>query len=179
MENRGPWRRHATRQLITTPHFTAQRDEVTRPDGARGRYDWVAAPDQIRVAALVGDGILVVEQHHYLAGQLWQLPGGSVDPEDAGPRAAAERELAEETGYRGGEWHDHGHLYPLPGLTACRVHLWRTTGPLPGPASPEAVEADLRVRHVPLAEAVRAVRDGRLRCAPSAALVLAVSAPQV
>jgi ADP-ribose pyrophosphatase len=34
------------------------------------------------------------------------------------------------------------------------------------------------VRHLSLDEAVRAVRDGRIGCASSAALVLAVAAPR-
>lgn len=157
---------------VPHPRFQAHRDEVTGPDGRRGDYDWVQAPDQVRVAALVDGQLLLVEQYHYLAGALWQLPGGAVDPDDDDALSAARRELAEETGYHGGTWIGHGFLHPLPGLTNCRVHLWRVDQPTSGPTAAESSEADLRV---PLPEAVAAVREGRLRCAPSAALVLSLT----
>ncbi|MFJ8036064.1 NUDIX domain-containing protein [Streptomyces sp. NPDC096032] len=175
MEERGPWTQRASSLLCSTSHFGVMRDEVTRPDGLRDHYDWVDAPDQVRVAALINEHLLLIEQFHYLVGPLWQLPGGTVDAEDADPCAAARRELAEETGYTSGTWSDCGFLYPMPGLTGCRVHLWRADYLSPGLASPESAEADLQVRHVPLREAARAVRDGRIRCAPSAALVLSVT----
>lgn len=175
MEQRGPWTRHSSRSCSNS-RFRVQSDEVTRPDGQRGTYHWVHAPDQVRVAALVDGHLLVVEQFHYLMGPLWQLPGGAVDEEDAGPLAAARRELAEETGYHGGMWDSHGSVYPLPGLTDCQVHLWRADSPISGPAKPESTEKDLRVHHVPLPEAATAIQRGLLRCAPSAALVLSLIA---
>ncbi|WP_435273037.1 NUDIX domain-containing protein [Streptomyces parvulus] len=172
VEKRGPWARHGRVPLCATPRLTAYRDEVTLPHGERGTYDWVHVPDQVRVAALVNGALLVVEQYHYLAGPMWQLPGGSVDPADRSSRIAAQRELAEETGYRDGRWGDRGSLHALPGLTPARVHLWSTIDPAPSRAAPEPAEADMVVRRIPLHEAVSAVRDGRLRCAASALLVM-------
>ncbi|MEU3958093.1 NUDIX hydrolase, partial [Streptomyces achromogenes] len=127
------------------------------------------------VQELVDGQLLLIEQYHYLAGALWQLPGGSVDADDDSALTAARRELAEETGYHGGTWTDHGFLHPLPGLTDCRVHLWRVDHPSSGPTAAEPSEADLKVLRVPLPEAAAAVREGRLRCAPSAALVLSLA----
>lgn len=176
METRGPWRRHHREPLCTTERLVAYQDQVTLPDGSTGHYDWVRVPDQVRVAALVGGSLLIVEQYHYLTGTMWQLPGGDVDPEDQDSGAAARRELAEETGYREGRWTARGALHPLPGLTPARVHLWSADGLTPGEPAPEPGEADLGVRQVPLAEAVRAACDGRIGCAASAALVLAVGA---
>ncbi|MFJ5533955.1 NUDIX domain-containing protein [Streptomyces sp. NPDC093261] len=175
METRGPWRRHHRQPLCTTARLVAYQDQVTQPDGRAGRYDWVRVPDQVRVAALVEGCLLIVEQHHYLTGTMWQLPGGDVDPKDGDSHAAARRELAEETGYRDGRWTPRGALHPLPGLTPARVHLWSADGLAPGEPAPEPGETDLAVRHVPLAEAVRAASDGRIGCASSAALVLAVA----
>ncbi|EFK99819.1 NUDIX hydrolase [Streptomyces sp. SPB78] len=47
----------------------------------------------------------------------WELPGGRLDPEDAGPEAAVVRELAEETGWRvePAELLDSWLYEPLPG----------------------------------------------------------------
>jgi ADP-ribose pyrophosphatase len=166
-----PWRTLTTDVPYQGRRLRVHADQVLNPSGAQVDYDWVETDDQVRVAALVADRILVVEQHHYLAGPLLQLPGGRVEPhEDV--LASAKRELAEETGYRGGRWSNRGFFYPLPGLTKMRVHLWMVRNPRPGPPSLEPGEYDLRVHEIPIAKAAAAVAAGRVRCAPSAALIL-------
>ncbi|WP_194238580.1 NUDIX domain-containing protein [Streptomyces spongiae] len=172
MDQRDVWTRHGRRKAWTTPRFTVWEDDVTTPDGRPGRYDWVEAPDSVRVAAFVDGHVLVIEQHHYLAGVTWQLPGGSVDPQDPDSETAGRRELAEETGHHGGRWTDLGSLYPLPGLSPARVHLWQVEEPDAKAPDPEPTEADLIVRRLEPHEAVAAALDGRVACAPSVALLL-------
>jgi ADP-ribose pyrophosphatase len=150
------------------------RDQVINSSESPVDYDWIETDDQVRVAAIVDDRILLVEQHHYLVGPLLQLPGGRVEPEEA-VLASAKRELAEETGYRGGRWTSRGALFPLPGLTTMRVHLWVARNLRPGPSSLEPGEGDLRVHELRLSAAVSAVASGQIRCAPSAALILLVA----
>jgi ADP-ribose pyrophosphatase len=145
-----------------------------RPDGQADHYDWVETPDQVRVAALVDKEIILVEQNHYLTGTALQLPGGSLDQgEDS--RSAAQRELRQETGYRGGVWASHGQLCPLPSLSPVRVHLWFARELAAGHADPEPAEADLRILRLPLTGALDAVHEGRVCCAASVALILAAS----
>jgi ADP-ribose pyrophosphatase len=171
-----PWVRHHSDVVFDTSRLQVQRDQVTRPDGTAGVYEWVAAADLVRVAAIVDSHVLLVDQYHYLlSGWMLQLPGGSIDPGEDG-LAAARRELAEETGYQGGGWTSYGQTYPLPGLTPTTVHLWMAENLDPGQATPEGSEADLHVRHLQLGKAVEAVADGRIGCAVSAALILAVAA---
>lgn len=173
----GPWRTLTTDVPYRGRRLRVHSDQVLNPSGARIGYDWVETDDQVRVAALVADRILVVEQHHYLVGPLLQLPGGRVEPNEE-VLTSAKRELAEETGYRGGRWTSRGWLYPLPGLTKMRVHLWMVRNPRPGTPSLEPGEHDLRVHEIPIAEAAAAVAAGRVRCAPSAALILLAAGPR-
>ncbi len=55
--------------------------------------------DHITAGGIVVDGDRILVVHHRRLG-LWVQPGGHVDAEDAGPAAAALREMAEETGLR-------------------------------------------------------------------------------
>jgi len=161
------------RVVYANSRLRVHRDEVVRPDGQIGSYDWVDVPDQVRVAAFLGTDLVLIDQHHYLVGRTLQLPGGNVEQhEDA--HTAAQRELWQETGCHGGSWASHGELVPLPGLSPSKVHLWSASDLTPGNAEPEPSEADLRVVRVSLADAHVAVLDGRVGCAASAALILAL-----
>jgi len=174
MSHEAPWTQHETTVVCVTEHLRIHRDMVTRPDGHLGHYDWLETADQVRVAALVGDEILLIDQHHYLIGRTLQLPGGNVDRSE-NDRQAAERELRQETGYRGGSWTRRGAVHPVPALSRARVHLWYAEHLDAGRASPEPTERDLRVVRLPLPEAVRATQDGRITCAASTALILALA----
>ena len=84
---------HNRGTLLERRFLSVRSDEVTHPGGGRITYDWVDAPSMVRVAALAGDGhVLLVEQTHYLPGEkLYQCPGGAIEPGES-PEAAARRE---------------------------------------------------------------------------------------
>jgi 8-oxo-dGTP pyrophosphatase MutT (NUDIX family) len=173
-QQRGPWMQHTSVTGWAGVRLTVMRDEVTTPGGTAGAYEWVAAPDLVRVAVVVDDAVLLVRQYHYLAGEMLQLPGGGLDAGED-PLAGARREVAEETGYTGGRWSAYGAVYPMPGLTPARVHLFAAVDLDVGQAHPEASEADLALEWLAVTDAAEAVRAGQLGCAASAALVLAIA----
>jgi ADP-ribose pyrophosphatase len=117
----------------------------------RDDRDVVVHPPVAAVVAVDGDGLVLVRQHRVpVDTSLLELPAGFIDAGES-PLAAARRELAEETGLRGGDWSELTTFYTSAGFTDERVHLFLATALEPGDASPEADE-DLEVVRVSLAD---------------------------
>ena len=92
--DRAPWLR-----------VTEQRVELLG-GGAIDGYLLVEERDVVFAFAITEDGYVpFVEQYKHGTGEpMWSLPAGYLDDDDPSPMEAAQRELAEETGYAGGGW---------------------------------------------------------------------------
>lgn len=69
-------------------------------------YHVLELPDWVNVIAITKEEqiVLVREYRHGIGKVMLGLPSGTMDETDSSPQIAASRELAEETGYAGGEW---------------------------------------------------------------------------
>ena len=176
----GRWICLRQRVVFESEWFQVRRDEVVRPDGTHGYYDHVVAPDSVTVMAMDGAGqVLVTRQWIYPhSGAQWRLPGGRVDSDDAGPEAAARRELAEETGVTARCWRQLGVVHGADSFTNHRDHVFLATDL--GPTQPsrlEPGEADLRVHWLPFEQVLALVQAREMPHAASTFAVLAASRP--
>jgi ADP-ribose pyrophosphatase len=75
------------------------------------------------LAKTADDKLLITREYRHPTGK-WILgcPGGRIDPGES-PLEAAERELLEETGYRGKKSHLLGEVYPLPAVSDQKIHF--------------------------------------------------------
>lgn len=72
--------------------------------------------------------ILLVRQYRLAAKKyLWELPAGRIETGER-PLDAAKRELAEETGYRAGEWTRIASFYPSPGFLSEKMFVYVARG---------------------------------------------------
>jgi ADP-ribose diphosphatase len=112
----------------------------------------VERPDVVAVVAVdTTDSVVLVRQVRPPARRaLLELPAGRVES-DEDPLASARRELAEETGLRGGSWRAGTAFWTTPGFCRERVHLFYAEGLEPGEPAPDDGE-ELEVMRVPLAE---------------------------
>ncbi len=161
-----PWTIEEKQELLTTSIFAVTARVATSPrTGLRHRFLVIEAPAWVNVVPLTGDGeVVMVEQYRQGTGELTlEIPGGMVDPQDASPAQAAQRELLEETGYLAQTISPTGVVAPNPAIQNNLCHSfvatdleWRGDPVLDG-------AEDIETRLVPLREIPAMIRDGRIR----------------
>jgi 8-oxo-dGDP phosphatase len=153
-------------------------DHVRMPGGRVAVREIVEHMGAVAVAALDDRGRLaVIEQYrHAVRRRLLELPAGLLDVPGEHPATAAARELAEEAGLAATDWSVLLDLDPSPGFSdeSVRVFLARGVTEVERPEPGDDEESELRLRWLPVDEAVRAALSGELVNAVSVAAVLAV-----
>ena len=102
------WKTLSSEYLIERPWLTARRDKVQLPDGRIiDEYYVLEYPDWVNIIAIDKEGqmVLVRQYRHGLQRTSFELVAGVLEKGED-PVTAAKRELLEETGYAGGEWHE-------------------------------------------------------------------------
>ena len=172
--------------VVSSTELLRSRLVSVRADMVRFRGDQVAERDVVihpgAVAVLAlddADRVLMIRQYRHPVGRLlWEIPAGLRDVQGEEPWRTAQRELAEEAGYRARDWHALADYFSSPGYSTerLRIFLARDLEVIPEAERdfvPEHEEAQLITGWVPLAEAVRLVLAGELHNGPAAIAVLA------
>lgn len=166
------WKVLTSEYLARKPWFTVRHESLELPDGRRvPDYYVFEYPDWINVTAITRDGrfVLIDQYRHGLGETSYEIPAGVAEPSDASMLAAAQRELAEETGYGGGEWRLLTTLAPNPSTQNNLTHCFLATGvERLGEQHLDATE-DLRVHLMTRAEVLELLRTDRIRQALMAA----------
>jgi len=90
-----------------------------------------------------------------------EIPGGVVDPGEP-HRAAAERELREESGYTAPSWRSLGSVEPNPAIQDNRCHLWLAEGAERTHGQELDLGEDICVQELDERELVRRVKAGEI-----------------
>lgn len=142
MSELSPWPLLEREAVESFRVFSVTRDRRRSPlSGREVTFSVLHAPDWVNVVAIDRQQQLVLLRQ-YRAGTdsiTLEIPGGAVDPGEA-PLAAAQRELAEETGYTGGRWHELGCVTPNPAIQGNRTWTYLALDVEPGQANPQGAE---------------------------------------
>jgi ADP-ribose pyrophosphatase len=158
--------------IYNGPVFGIRRDEVIEPSGVRAIREVITHPGSVVVLPVLPDGrILLIRQYRHATRQyLWELVAGRMDPGET-PKAAAARELIEETGYRAKRLRVFLEVFPTPGFLEEKMFLLLAEGLTAGQAEPEEDEKIIS-RAYKRKELEEMIRSGKLRDAKSIAGLL-------
>jgi 8-oxo-dGTP pyrophosphatase MutT (NUDIX family) len=168
-----PWTTLTEKIMYENPWVRVEEHEVINPTGNPGIYGKIHFKN-IAVAVLPLDDqgyTWLVGQYRYpLDSYEWEIPEGGCK-EGESTLAAAQRELAEETGLRATRFENILEMQ-LSNSVSDEVSVsYLATGLTEGTAYPEEDEK-IQIRKVPFHEAVEMVKKGEIRDALSVATIL-------
>jgi ADP-ribose pyrophosphatase len=122
-------RQIASEQVFHGKLLDVRRDRVALPDGSEATREYIVHPGAVMVIPLLDDGRLLMErQFRYPVGRvLLEFPAGKLDPGES-VQVCAQRELAEETGYRAAEWARACVLQNAPAYSSEIIEIWFARG---------------------------------------------------
>jgi ADP-ribose pyrophosphatase len=149
------------------PLFSVRHDKLVEPGGRTNERDVIRHNGSVVILAIDAsknkrDPWIVLErQYRHAANQfLWELPAGKLEPGEE-PLAGAQRELAEETGYRAKKWRPLVEYYASPGFLGESMKVFLAEGLEPGETHLEEDE-NIELRLVKLSELLKMIEKGAI-----------------
>ena len=155
-------------------------DDIVMPGGVTGRREVVEHLGAVAIIAVDAEQrvTLISQYRHPIGRRLLELPAGLLDVPEEDPLATARRELAEEAGLKAERWDTLVDVAASAGFTdeVVRVYLARELTEVDREIAGGDEEADIVLRRMPLADAVRRTLAGELINGATVSGVLAAHA---
>jgi ADP-ribose pyrophosphatase len=157
-----PWRTLDSKPIYANKWLSLREDLVELPDGRTTMYGVVTTGQCVGVLPFVdADTVLLIRQYRYVALRVtWEMPTGGVHAGES-LEAAAQRELAEEIGYRAGRLSALCMYHTSKSAIDETAHLYLAEGLTPALSPPDETEF-IDVRPFPFAEALDMVLAGEI-----------------
>lgn len=172
---RTPWRTRSTRAVYENAWMRVREDIAELPDGRTTLYGVVQCPGAVGVLPFLdADTVVLVGQYRYVAGGFfWEMPTGALTPGEA-EEDAAQRELAEEAGYRADRLTRLCAFHTSKSVMDETAHLYMAEGLRPTRATADDTEF-IETRAFPFAEVLRMVEADEIKDAMTIVAVLHVA----
>ncbi|HUI24806.1 MAG TPA: NUDIX hydrolase [Candidatus Kryptonia bacterium] len=159
------WDLLGVEELLRCHVFTLRRHRSRSPrTGEVHDFDVIDSSDWVNVVPVTTDRqlVLVKQYRHGIGAVTLETPGGIVDPEDASPAIAGEREMREETGYTAPALIPIGVVHPNPAIQNNRLHIYLATDARRVATPAYDATEDIAVELVPLAEVDALIARGAI-----------------
>jgi len=146
--------------------FSVETATRRHPDGRDHQIDIVRHPPSVVLIPFTDDGRVILEWQYRapLDRHTWELPAGSLDPNES-PESAAARECEEEIGLVPGRIERLGAWFPVPGYCDEEMIFFKVSALRPPPPdSPHKPDEDenIETRTMPIDDARAMVRRGEI-----------------
>ena len=168
------WERLGSERLLANRYFSLRSDRLRLPGGGiKDPYFVIERPDAAIIVPITeSDEVVLVRQYRHPLEMMELGPPAGLVEEGERPEEAARRELAEETGYTGGEWDTLGSLASSPSLKDNWAYLYLARG-VEETAAPDPDEHELvEVVKVPLEDLRGLVHAGEIVSSSGVAAVM-------
>jgi 8-oxo-dGTP pyrophosphatase MutT (NUDIX family) len=157
-----PWKTLSTKLIYQNKWISLHEDLVELPNGRTTIYGVVTAGPCVGVLPFLdSETVLLIQQYRYVARRAtWEMPTGGVRAGEA-IEAAAQRELAEEVGYRAGRLTPLCTYHTSKSIMDETAHLFLGAGLVPL-ALPSDETEFIQVRPFSFAEVLRMVQAGEI-----------------
>lgn len=170
-----PWKVLKSELVFAHKWYTLRRDHVALPNGHEMDDYFVSVrPNVVLTFPLTADNhVIFVRQYKHAAANIFmELPGGVIDEGETDPKAAAMREVLEETGYTSENVEQLLEVVDNPTKDTNKIYFFlaRHVHQVAGQDLDES--EDIEVLKVPLQEVEALVLDGTINVSGSVALCL-------
>jgi ADP-ribose pyrophosphatase len=131
---------HQIRKVFEGRVFSVLIESITTRKGGKMDVEIVRHPRSVVLIPLTarGEVILVRQYRHAIGRSAWELPAGTLKPNED-PKRAAARECHEEIGLLPGQLEELGSFFPTPGYCDEEMTFYRATALRePGPDDQKA-----------------------------------------
>lgn len=171
-----PWQTRTRKEIYNNPWIIVHEDQVVNPRGGEGIYGWVQFKNKAIGIVPVDEALntwLVGQYRYTLEEYSWEIPMGG-GPNEQDPLASAQRELKEETGLTAQRWQNIMRIHTSNSVTDEEGFVFLAQELTAGETEFDDTE-DLRIRKLPLSEALAMVLSGQITDAISISGLLRVA----
>ena len=156
--------------------FELIRENITLENGTTTDVEFIEHPGAAAIIPFLDDSriVLLKQYRHALKTYIWEIPAGTLDPQEE-IISCAKRELIEETGYSASGWQKLGAITPVPGYSDERIHIYLATELQPADQNLDADEV-IQVQEVEFKDALDMIGNGTIQDAKSIAGLLMAAA---